>query len=103
MWLARALRTGVPKVHVQVLSKPDCCLCDQARFAITRIIENAALHDRVILESVNIETDQSLKDEYELTIPVILVNGKIVAESIIDVPAIRAAIQARIALLDSPS
>ena len=46
----------------------------------------------VCLEKINIEKNEKLKNEFELTIPVILVNDKIVCESRIDIPGIRRAI-----------
>ena len=93
--LTRLLRTK--RINIQVLSKPDCCLCDQAHFAISRILTN--LGPRAVsmtLEKVNIESDPELMSEYSLTIPVIMVNGEVVAESIINMPTIRKYLEEKI-------
>ena len=82
---------------VQILSKPDCCLCDQAHFAISRILTNLGPKANDIkVEKVNIEKDPGLLSEYALTIPVILVDGDVVAESIIDMPTIRKYLEEKI-------
>ena len=80
------------RIHIQIYSKPNCCLCDQAEFHIKRMLSNMKFENSVCLEKINIEKNENLKNEFELTIPVILVNDKIVCESRIDIPGIRRAI-----------
>lgn len=93
--LTRLLRAK--QINIQVLSKPDCCLCDQAHFAISRILTNLGPRAGFAkLEKVNIESDPELLSEYSLTIPVIMVDGHVVAESIIDMPTIRKYLEEKI-------
>jgi predicted thioredoxin/glutaredoxin len=51
---------------------------------------------RVSVEKVNIEENEKLMDKYSLSIPVILVDGDVVAESIVDVPKVRKLIQQKL-------
>jgi hypothetical protein len=84
-------------ITVQILSKPDCCLCDQALFAINRLVTNFGERGSVVkVEKVDIQSNADLLDEYSLTIPVILVNGDVVAESKIDIPKIRECIERKL-------
>ena len=72
------------------MSKPECCLCDQAHFAIARLIKNMGIKaSGVSVEKVNIQGNSDLEAEYSITIPVILIDGEVVAESRYDIPAIR--------------
>ena len=50
---------------------------------------NNMSHKKFTLSKINIESDQNLFDEYNLTIPVVRVNGTVVSESVIDIPALR--------------
>lgn len=77
-------------LRVEILSKPDCCLCDQAHFAISRIVTNLGSRASLVtVEKVNIVSDSELMDEYGLTIPVVIIDGNVVSESTIDMPEIR--------------
>ena len=83
-------------IRIQILSKPNCCLCDQAYFQISRLVENIKAQDvekSFQIEKINIESDPDLNDEFGLTIPVIRVNGTVVSESVIDVPKLRKILQ----------
>lgn len=85
-------------IKVKILSKPDCCLCDQAAFNISRLLTSMGpdTSRRVLIEHVNIETDEELMSEYALTVPVILVDEEIVCESRIDIPSIRRSITSKL-------
>ncbi len=50
----------------------------------------------VSIEKIDISTDAALNDEYGLTIPVVLVNGDVIAESRIDIPEISKFIEQKI-------
>ena len=81
-------------VKVSILSKPQCCLCDQAEFGLNRMLENLEpnIRSRITIERVNIENDVALENEYRLTIPVVLVDGEVAVESKIDPSLVRNAI-----------
>ena len=77
-------------VVIEIMSKPDCCLCDQAQFAIDRLIGNMGTKAAgVSVKKINIQESPDLEAEYSLTIPVILIDGEVVSESRYDIPAIR--------------
>ena len=86
------------KIAVDIYSKPDCCLCDQAQFNLRRMLGSLGPEamSRVSVEKVNIEENEKLMDKYSLSIPVILVDGDVVAESIVDVPKVRKLIQQKL-------
>jgi glutaredoxin len=52
-------------------TKPDCCLCDDAREAIHRMRPELAFQ----LEEVDITNDPALLHRYGERIPVVLLNG----------------------------
>jgi glutaredoxin len=56
---------------VEIYSKPDCPLCDEAKQAI------ASVRRRIAFELIerNIEGDPALFAEYRYDIPVVFVNG----------------------------
>ena len=84
-------------VQIKILSKPDCCLCDQAYFAVSRLVKNLGPNASAIsIEMVNIETDPELMNEYSLTIPVVMIDGGVVSESRIDTPALRKYLEDRL-------
>jgi glutaredoxin len=57
--------------RLTLYTKPDCCLCDDARDAIHRVQRETAFQ----LEEVDITSDSALAQEYGERIPVVLVNG----------------------------
>ncbi len=59
------------KILVTIYSKPDCCLCDEAKSTIV----NSPCYGQIELEEINIETDTSLFARFQYEIPVIFING----------------------------
>lgn len=82
--------------QLQILSKPDCCLCDKAHWAVSRLVDNLKFthpNTQVTVHTINIaQNHPELLAEYELTIPVILVDGRLVCESLIDITLVRNAL-----------
>ena len=96
MILRRFFHSVRVPTRIEILSKPNCCLCDQAFFQISRLVDNIKSENpakNFILEKVNIESDPDLNDEYSLTIPVIRVDGAVVSESVVNVPKLRKILQ----------
>jgi glutaredoxin len=56
---------------VTLYTKPDCCLCDEARAVIDRAQRELSFE----LEEVDITSEPALVDRYGERIPVVLVNG----------------------------
>ena len=50
----------------------------------------------ISIDKIDISTDADLNAEYGLTIPVVLVDGDVIAESRIDIPEIRKVIEQKI-------
>ena len=59
------------KPHVIIYSRPGCHLCDEAKAAIL----SAGCSDEIVLEEINIESDEELLRKYKYDIPVIAING----------------------------
>jgi thiol-disulfide isomerase/thioredoxin len=67
-------REGRPAVVV--LSRPGCCLCDDA----IAIIEAVAADRPLDLEVVNIDDDPALVERFGDVIPVVFVNGALASK-----------------------
>ena len=101
MLFSRALFASLrPRIQIDILSKPDCSLCDKAEWAIARLLQNmSAQHGGsvdLLLKKVNIEEHPELLDEFSLTIPVVRVDGQTVLESVIDIPQLRVKIEGKL-------
>ncbi len=69
---------------VEIYSKPDCHLCDDAK-AILRKLQR---RHRFILREVNIARDEKLLAEYGTRIPLVFVNGHLVCKYFVDETAV---------------
>lgn len=54
------------------MSRPDCCLCDEAAAAVA----DAAQRRLCTWEKVDIDRDAALSQRYGLDIPVLLIDGE---------------------------
>jgi glutaredoxin len=61
-------------------TKPDCSLCDQARAALERVRAHAPFD----LEVLDIGSDPQLAARYGERIPVVLVDGDLAYEYVVD-------------------
>jgi len=59
--------------HIQLLSRRDCCLCDDAK----AVVAAAAEQGLCSWETINVDHDKALLVRYGLDVPVLLVNGQI--------------------------
>lgn len=67
----------MPKyVEIELLSKPGCHLCDDARSVIERTQQELAGRVATVLTEVNILEDQKLARLHAEDIPVVIVGGK---------------------------
>ena len=66
--------------------RPECHLCDEAREAIIALREEGLGFE---LREIDIETDERLLREYFERIPVVVVDGEIVSELVLDRAALR--------------
>ena len=57
--------------RVTLYSKPDCCLCDEARETIERVRRDHPIE----LEQIDVTSDRALFDRYRERVPVVLVDG----------------------------
>ena len=59
-------------ITIEVMTKKDCCLCDDAK----KIIEQVITDFPAELKMTDIESDPELFERYKEKIPVVLINGK---------------------------
>lgn len=57
---------------LEILTKKDCCLCDEAKIIIDRVLKDYAA--RLII--TDIESDDDLFERYKERIPVLKINGE---------------------------
>ncbi len=84
-WLARLTHAKSGEgVLVEIYSKPDCCLCDEAK---ARLLELQRRYG-FILHEVDITSEQRLYADYHTRIPLIWVNGRLACKYRVDEQAI---------------
>lgn len=59
-------------IHIQIYSRPNCHLCEQAKAAIERARTEVAF----TLEEINIDEEPELRVLYTNDVPVIFINGR---------------------------
>ncbi len=59
-------------ILIEILTKKDCCLCDDAKKVIEQVITEMPAE----LKMTNIESDPELFERYKEKIPVVLINGE---------------------------
>ena len=59
-------------ITIEVMTKPDCSLCDDAKIIIDQVIVDFPVE----LKMTDIESDSELFDRYKEKIPVVLINGE---------------------------
>ena len=67
---------GVPDIQLTLIGKPGCHLCDDARVAITEVVEGLQDASRVTIEERSILDDAELHAKYVEEIPVVLIDGR---------------------------
>ena len=69
---------------VEIYSKPDCHLCDDAKAVLQRLQRR----HRFTLREVNIAADEKLLAEFGTRIPLVFVNGHLVCKYVVDEAAV---------------
>ena len=60
------------KIQIEILTKKDCCLCDDAKEIIEKVLPDFPAS----LTTTDIESDPSLFEIYKERIPVVRLNGE---------------------------
>jgi glutaredoxin len=66
----------VSEITITLIGKPACHLCEDAEQVVSHVLAQLKLPS-VRVESLSIEDDEDLHDEYWEQIPVLLINGKV--------------------------
>jgi hypothetical protein len=66
--------------RLTLYTKPDCCLCDEARDVLDRVRARIAFE----LDVIDVSTDVKLGERYGERIPVLLVEGREAFEYTVD-------------------
>lgn len=64
------------EITITLIGKPACHLCEDAEQVVSDVLAELQLQS-VRVESLSIEDDEDLHDEYWEQIPVLLINGKV--------------------------
>ncbi|MCU1424159.1 MAG: Thioredoxin [Microbacteriaceae bacterium] len=67
----------MPDVHLTIISKPGCHLCDTAREVVTGVVEQLGTAASVVVDEKSILDDADLRERYAEEIPVVLLNGRV--------------------------
>jgi glutaredoxin len=59
-------------ITIEILTKSDCCLCDDAKEIIEAVIGDFP----AVLQTTDIESDADLFEQYKEKIPVVRINGQ---------------------------
>ena len=59
-------------IIIEVMTKKDCCLCDDAKEVIEQVIAGIPAE----IKMTDIESDPELYERYKERIPVVLINGE---------------------------
>lgn len=59
-------------IDIEILSKPDCHLCDVAKGVVAQVSQRFPVH----VWEVDIRNDPDLEARYRWHIPVVLINGR---------------------------
>ncbi len=88
---SRFVSGAVAPATLQLLSRPDCELCEH----MLRALEQFARHEPLPpLAVVDVDSDPLLKRRYGLKIPVLLLEGSPVCSGALDEQALREALRA---------
>jgi glutaredoxin len=60
--------------HIQLMSRRDCCLCDDAKAVLAAVSERGYC----TWETVNVDHDKALMVRFGLDVPVLLADGNII-------------------------
>jgi glutaredoxin len=60
-------------ILVELYSKDDCCLCDEAKAILLKVREEIPFE----LREVKLNDDENLINEYGTKIPVVFINGRL--------------------------
>ena len=60
------------KIQIEILTKKDCCLCDDAKEIIEKVLPDFSAS----LTTTDIESDPILFETYKERIPVVRLNGE---------------------------
>jgi len=61
-------------INIEILTKKDCCLCDDAKAIVERVLPD--YHATLTLTLTDIESDPVLFESYKKRIPVVRINGE---------------------------
>jgi len=59
-------------IIIEILTKQDCCLCDEAKAVVAQVIQDFP----ATLKMTDIESDPALFEQYKERIPVVRINGE---------------------------
>ena len=67
-------------MRLTIYSKPGCHLCDEMKLLIHRVIAQQPNARAISIDEIDISSDPDLVARYGVEIPVLLIDGKMVAK-----------------------
>jgi len=80
----RPATNSAESVLVEIYSKPDCHLCEEAKATLLKMRRRYGFQ----LREVNVANEAALLDEYGTRIPLIFVDGRLVCKYVVDEAAL---------------
>jgi len=77
--------------HIQLLSRRNCCLCDDAK----TVLEMTAEQGLCSWETVDVDRDKALLVRYGLDVPVLLIDGDVLFRHRVSADALHATLARR--------
>jgi glutaredoxin len=91
--IKRRRRPASGSVVVEIYSKPDCHLCDEAKAVLLEMQRRYGFQ----LREINIAADETLLTEYGTRIPLVFVNGHLICKYFVDEMAVVKSLTAKAA------
>jgi glutaredoxin len=70
---------------VEVYGKPDCCLCDEVKATLLKVLRDIPFD----LHEIDIESTPELYETYKERIPLVFVNGRLAFKFRVEESALR--------------
>jgi len=78
----------MPLPHIQMMTRQQCCLCDEAKAVIVAASEQGLCS----WEAVNVDTDKALLVRYGMDVPVLVCEGEMLFKHRVTPEALRSAL-----------
>jgi hypothetical protein len=75
-------------LRLTVISRRDCHLCDAMLSDLAYHLRNKTRRGEVVVETLDVDADDALRERYDIRVPVLLANGEHVCDYKLDLNAL---------------